>query len=340
MSDIYFDKAYGRLYEKADEGKLRTFTYDSDEGTVVYRFIQREVPLKIDHAPYYDILTPYGYSGPLMTSVHAGKDRKRLAGGFDEAFQAYCDKERIVSEFIRFHPLAENADDFQSVYELEHARDTVATNLRDYADPFQAEFSSSTRNNVRRAFKKGVTYHVVERPADLEAFKAVYRHTMERTNAAAYYFFDDAYFAGLLAMYRDQLAVVEVRHAGELLGASLVLLSGTWIHWHLSGTYQHTQQFAPDYVKAYAITEWGKANGYDFIHHGGGRTASKDDKLYKFKKQFGKNTSFPYYFAKKLRNPALFDALCRQTNSRQDTDFFPPYAKKAKYVGEEKTLKV
>lgn len=61
--------------------------------------------------------------------------------GFEKAFGEYCQENQVVSEFVRFHPLVENAMDFQSCCEVAHSRNTVGTDLEAYQDPFMDEFS-------------------------------------------------------------------------------------------------------------------------------------------------------------------------------------------------------
>lgn len=68
-------------------------------------------------------------------------------------FTKYCIDNYIVSEFIRFHPIFENALDFKGIYDVAYSRHTVGTNLKDYDDPVQAEFSKSLRREIRKAEK-------------------------------------------------------------------------------------------------------------------------------------------------------------------------------------------
>src|SRR5699024_9784923 len=113
---------------------------------------------------------------------------------FEIEFQKYCNENNIVSEFIRFHPIVENAKDFQVCYEVSHIRNTVGTNLNDYDDPFQAEFSKSCRKNIRRALRDGISYKITKSPSDVSKFKEFYYSTMDRNNATEYYYFNDDYF--------------------------------------------------------------------------------------------------------------------------------------------------
>ena len=113
--DIYFQTEFGKLYENSELGKMQKFELDTDEGKILHLFIMRKIPNDSKNE-YYDIRTPYGYGGPLITTV--GDDKSKLIKHFHKAFKEYCFENNIVSEFIRFHPIAGNALDFSRIYDI------------------------------------------------------------------------------------------------------------------------------------------------------------------------------------------------------------------------------
>lgn len=324
MLDIYFDENYGRLYEKVELGKSHEFIYESQYGKIYHTFIKREIPLKIDNTVYYDLVTPYGYGGPVLTEVADGK-KDLLLKEFEEEFTKYCNENKIVSEFVRFHPIFNNSDDFESVYNISYIRDTVGTDLLTYDDPFQSEFSKSCRKNVRKALRNGVTYKVTKNPSDISNFKEIYYSTMDRNNASDYYYFDDDYFSKCLELFPENLLTVEAIYKDTTIAMGFYFVYNKIIHIHLSGTLSEYLPLSPAYILRYAVTLWGKENGYELIHHGGGRTNASDDGLYLFKKQFGKNTSFEFKVGKKVWNNEVYERLCEINNVGMSTDFFPAY---------------
>ncbi|MGB6409124.1 MAG: GNAT family N-acetyltransferase, partial [Planococcus donghaensis] len=56
-----------------------------------------------------------------------------------------------------------------------------------------------------------------------------------------------------------------------------------------------------------------------------GITGRLDDPLYLFKKQFGKNTEFPFYVSNKIWNPKVYDALCEAVGVDKVGASFPAY---------------
>ena len=76
----------------------------------------------------------------------------------------------VVSEFVRFHPIVDNARWFGSCYDVSFVRYTVGTDLERSEDPLM-EFSKSCRSRIRKALREGVTYRITVEPNNLDSFK-------------------------------------------------------------------------------------------------------------------------------------------------------------------------
>lgn len=321
--DIYFDKNYGKLYEKMEHGMLRIFVHKSEYGQVSSQFIMREIPASINGTQYYDLATPYGYGGPIILECNGNKEK--LIKGFEKEFEDYCLEHNIVSEFIRFHPIMGNALDFKEMYEVTWDRHTAGTNLELAENPVLAEFSKSCRKNIRQAFHKGITYRITKAPDNLHNFKEIYYSTMKRNEAEAFYYFDDSYFEQCIALYREHILLVEAVYGGKVIAAGFYFVWRDMIHIHLSGTLSEYLYLSPAYILRYAVTVWGKEHGYRFIHHGGGTGRGDDNSLYRFKKQFGKNTELDFYIGKKIWNRKVYGQLCNMAGDSKNTGYFPAY---------------
>lgn len=322
--DIYFDKNYGKLYEKAESGTAVCWQYDGPEGRVNHQFLLREIPIAADDGSWYDIVTPYGYGGPLIESVADGSSREMLVSSFEQSFSDYCIKNRIVSEFVRFHPLVNNAEDFSSIYNAQCLRHTLGTDLT-LDDPVAEEFSKGCRKNIRRAINKGISWRVTPQPECIEVFKEIYYSTMDRNHASEYYYFDDTYFAHCLDWFRTNLLLVEAIFEEKTIAAGVYFIYDNTLHIHLSGTLSEYLHLSPAYVLRYAATLWGKENGYKCIHHGGGRSNAPDDNLFLFKKQFAQKTEFPFFVGRKIWNQSVYDKLIALSGKDPNTEFFPAY---------------
>lgn len=217
LPDIYFDKNYGKLYENMEHGVAEVFHFQNEHGEILHQFIKRKIPVSVDSRVLYDLVTPYGYGGPLI--VNCDENREALVQEFYKDFSEYCRQNDIVSEFVRFHPVIKNALDFSNIYEAVFDRHTVGTDLKNYT--IEEEFSKSARKSIRQALKKGVTYSVKVNPESLEEFKKIYRSTMDRNEASAYYYFDDEYFKHCLMTYRKNILLVEAYWEGKTIAAGL-----------------------------------------------------------------------------------------------------------------------
>lgn len=324
--DIYFEKKYGKTYEDIENGKVKIFAYKDKNGKITNQFILRKIPIKLDGKTYFDIVTPYGYGGPIIEECVEGKEQC-LVEAYIKNFEKYCYKNKIISEFVRFHPLVNNADDFSKHYNAEHIRNTLGTNLKDFEEPIKEEFSKSCRKNIRQALNKGVTYKITEAPSDIHDFKKIYYSTMDRNKATDYYYFGDKYFNQILKYFKKNILLVEAIYEEKTIACGLYFIYNKTIHIHLSGTLNEYLFLSPAYILRYAVTLWGKENGYEVIHHGGGRSNSEEDSLYKFKKQFAQHTKFEFYIGKKIWNQEIYEELCKAKKVEENETFFPAYRK-------------
>lgn len=334
VKDIYFSKEYGKLYEKMENGKCVSFTLFHELGSVHHVFLKREIPIDVPGAgPYYDLITPYGYGGPIIEAEDE-RGKKELAHLFYREFRKYCQAENIVSEFIRFHPILKNAADFKGWYAIDFMRNTIQTRLDKTEDPLMSEYSPSVRRLIRKALEQGLEYNVSVNPRSLDRFKDLYFQTMNRNKADEYYYFDDEYFEQCLRLLGRQLVVVEVIWRGDVIAMSLNFVSNGIIHVHLTGSLeQHHHLHAPNMLQ-YALLCWGIENEIKLIHHGGGRTNDPDDKLYLYKKKYGRAQELEFHVGKKIWDPEIYRLLCRESGIGENHSFFPAYRKGLKIKGE------
>ena len=322
--DIYFLEEYGKLYEKAEKGVCEKYVFESSIGRIENLFIRRIIPDIVDGIQYFDIITPYGYGGPRIVKCDEGR-REDLVQDYFKDFFDYCKKNKIVSEFIRFHPIINNAKDFFQVYKPEFNRKTVGISLL-YDDPVKTEFSKSRRKQIGKSLRAGVTCQVNEQSKNLEIFKKIYYETMDRNNAKEYYYFDDEYFDQCSKLLKSHFLVAEAKYEGVTIAVGLYFIYGKFMHAHLSGTLNDYLHLSPAGVIKHALTLWGKENGYELIHQGAGVSTSSDDPLFFFKKSFGANTEFDFYISKYVWNKEVYEKLCIIKGIANGAKgFFPAY---------------
>ena len=316
--DIYFDDNFGKLYECIEHGKAVVYNFSCEYGKIKHQFIRRS----IDDV-YSDLVTPYGYGGPLILEA---SDREKLLTAFAENFKQYCLENNIVSEFVRFHPLINNALDFTQIYNCELIRHTLGTDLTAHDDPTQGAFSKSCRKNIKKALKNGVSFVVTPQPQNLDRFIDIYYATMDRNTASDYYYFPKTYFEDCLKWFQKDLLLIEAVYEEQTIAAGMYFARDGVVHIHLSGTLSEFLYLSPAYILRYAAVLWAKEHHFRIVYHGGGKSNSPEDSLYLFKRQFS-DKEYDFYVGKKIWNQSVYDQLCAEKNIDSNSDFFPAYRK-------------
>lgn len=319
--DIYFSPAYGLASQPIDGGESRCFRYQDENGVISHLYVLRKIPEDLTGGEaYYDLSTPYGYGGPIVLSCTG--DRQTLIQGFGQAFADQCRQDRVVSEFVRFHPLERNVDDFGDLYQAQFLRHTVATRV-DGEDP-ALEFSKHTRKNIRRIHTEDLRPVVTNSPDNLDTFKEIYYDTMDRDQATDFYYFGDAYFDSLLDQLRGQVSTLAIYKEDLCIACGLYFHYGPYAHAHLSGTRKGYLQYSPAYLLKYYGVYWAKDQGCTWFHYGGGTTNDPEDPLYSFKRKFSKSPPFDFHIGRRIYLPEVYDQLVARAGA-EDAAFFPAY---------------
>lgn len=320
--DIYFEPDYARLYE-TENCEAVEYRFECENGVISNLFMKRKINIPLsDGVQYYDIETPYGYGGPVICSA---TDKNKLIAAYMADFQMYAKRENIIAEFVRFHPIVGNGVDFKDAYDSIFDRQTVGTNLT-YADVIGTEFSKHKRKDIRRILKNPeIRYEVDENPESLDSFMEIYYSTMDRDGADDYYYFEKTYFREMLEKFKGHIITGKVFLGERLIAMGVYFRYGKYLHAHLSGTLSEYLMYSPAYILKYALALYGHDNGYEVIHYGGGSSKSPENGLYKFKQEFGKNTQFDFYIAKKVWNEGVYQQMCEQIGADTKTEFFPAY---------------
>ena len=326
--DIYFEPAYAKLYE-TDDAEAKEYRFENPDGIITNLFLKRRINLLPEEGGrYYDLITPYGYGGPVIRMLHDPAKKEALIAAYMEDFGQYALKENIVSEFVRFHPIIGNGKDFRDAYASIYDRKTVGTNLT-YEDVIRTEFSKHKRKDIKKILSDGrIRYRIDEDPETLDDFIEIYYSTMDRDGAGDYYYFGKDYFDGLLKAFPKNIITGKVTFEDKLIAMGVYFRYGRFMHAHLSGTLTEYLEYSPAYILKYALALYGHEKGYEVIHYGGGSSNDPENGLYKFKRDFGKNTQFDFYIAKKIWNPEVYEKMCAAAGISADTDFFPAYRKK------------
>ncbi len=325
VPDIYFRPEYGKLYERHEGGKLETFEHVTGGGRIYHQFIRRPLDAFDGFGDWSDIITPYGYGGPICLGI-PDEDKPSAVAAFSAAFNEYCRDTKTVSAFIRFHPILNNADDFKGAFDrVEPIRSTIAIDLS--TDIMYEEFDTSLRRVYRNADIKGITIEHDKNFDTMPYFEKLYYELMTRKAASDFYFFPDDYFTAIQSL-GDNVELVNAVYNGEIISSVMFLKYGEFIHMHFSASSLTGYKLHGAEILKVTRTLEAKEQGYKWAHLGGGVTNDPNDSLFRFKRRFSNGPAFTYYIGKSIYDTRAYNALCTQNDQRRpstDDDFFPQY---------------
>jgi GNAT acetyltransferase-like protein len=295
VTDVY----YARGYVAASAALIGAEPLLLRHGGVFFACLLRSDPL--------DVVTPYGYGGP--------------AGGpldeFPAAYEAWCARRGVVSSFAVFHPLLRNGC---APFRRTPLAGTVAWDLRGDGD-LVAGMHKHHRRLVRRARAAGYDVTVAPPAADLGDFVPLYERTMRRADAAPFYLFPPGYWE---ALARDvPLVRVDVRAGGEPIAAVLGMGEPPWLHYHLGAAADAARGTGASHLALLALAEWGRANGYETLHLGGG-VGGRADSLLEYKLRFAPDGLVASEIGKAVHDEAAYLRLSG-TGAVDWDGFFPAY---------------
>ncbi|MFM8432684.1 MAG: GNAT family N-acetyltransferase [Bacteroidota bacterium] len=302
LQDIHLTARYHQLYERNGDGQARLFVFKSNEETYCMPFLIRPIDGLNGIEGSYDSESAYGYSGPVSTTAESG-----FLKAADETFREYCNSVKLVTEFVRFHPLLDNQRFVPegSGMQVIRLRDYVTVDLSCGLNERMDRYSAQNRNKIRKAEKAGV--HVVEDPstAQFATFIDIYVENMRQLHASRMYFFSDAYFHELRSLIkRDGVLLLALGPEG-ILGAAVFLASGSYSHYFLSSVTANGRQLGVGNLLLHEGINWAADRGARIMHLGGGLTADPADPLLTFKLNFSK-TTVPFFIGKRIHDETAY----------------------------------
>ncbi len=322
LHDVYHLSGYVKAFQLHGDGQPLLFYYEDELVRGINVVMKRDIaddPFfsdKIDHDLYFDFITPYGYGGWL---VEGAVNKEKLFAEYEK----WCRLHNVVSEFVRYHPMLNNAEDTQSYYDVVILGNTVAMDLSS-PETIWNNLTSKNRNMVRKAQKSGVEIYRGQFPSIYKTFKGIYDLTMDSDNATDYYYFKDEFYNSIRNDLANGAEVFWAELDGKIIAASIMIFANGYMNYHLSGSLREYQSLAATNLLIYKAALWGCHNGYRSLHLGGG-VGSKEDGLYKFKSSFNRGRTYQFAIGKKIYMRDVYDALVSQKVVSEGDSFFPLY---------------
>lgn len=321
--DVYYLSGYVKAFALHGDGEPLLFFYEDGALRAVNAVMRRDIARdprfagKLGEGELFDFATPYGYGGWLL---EGDGDTAPLWAAYGD----WCAKHRVVSEFVRFHPVLANHVFASGAYEVVPLGETVAVDLSS-PEGIWVNLHSKNRNSIRKAQKNGVRIYSGRSGELYEAFRGVYNATMDKDHADAYYYFPPEFYESLLNDLPHNAQVFYAKTAdGAIAAASVMLAANGRMSYHLSGSVREYLSLAPGNLLLYEAALWGCANGCKTLHLGGG-VGSGEDALLKFKKAFYRGELRRFHIGRKIFLPERYDALCALRGDLPESGFFPRY---------------
>ncbi len=336
--DVFFHPDYVRLFESLSGDIAQAFVFGDDLDYVIYPFFLRRVndlpfyqaqPLAGDTV-YYDIVSPYGYSGPLARASQPEREQA-LWRDFLTAFHAYCQEARIVCEFARLNPFVANHEPLQALTDgVTAASSIVCVDLAQSPEEIWQGLNRGNRSNIHKARQRGVTIRMGAEAGWIDRFYALYVETMRRNDASQWYYFSPAFFADTFAGLRDKVTLLSAWYEGEMIAAASFLHDGEVVHYFLGGSASERLELRPNNLLMYEAICWARTQGYRWFNLGGGYHPG--DSLSRFKAGFSE-LSMTFYTYRAVHDAALYAELnarhqaYRQAMGQPEGDgrYFPQY---------------
>lgn len=322
--DVYYLSGYVKAFHLHGDGEPLLFHYEGENVRGINAVMKRDIARDphfaggLPEGVYFDFATPYGYGGWL---IEGEGNRAPLFAAYED----WCRKAGVVSEFVRFHPVLGNHEAVREGYEVIGLGGTVALDLSS-PETVWANLTSKNRNMIRKAQKSGLRVYNGRFPAIYETFREIYNATMDKDRAEEYYYFGPAFYGSVLNDLPHNAQVFYAQtEDGSVAAASIMLSANGRMNYHLSGSRRELQHLAPTNLLLYEAALWGCANGCKTLHLGGG-VGSGEDGLYKFKKAFYRGELRRFHIGRKIFLPEDYETLVSmRTDIPENSGFFPCY---------------
>jgi len=328
--DAHASYGYCSLYYHQGDGIPHLFHFWKSSGQrIAYPFLVREIQLPsfVQEDELYDIITPYGFGGPLVDFPD-----EDLLREFRQAFEDYCQEHKLISEFIRFNPMLTNHRFLEAFMDVVCHRESVYMDLTRDGEEMNKFIHHNHLRNIAKGKRNGLDFAVFEGEEALSYvrdFYRLYKETMDKVHAAPYYYFSEEFVKLLLTGMKGNSLLAAVFHQGEMIAACLSIYDGGIIHYHMGASRKDKLQLGSNPYLFYHLALWGRDRGFTRLHLGAGHEGR--DSLFQFKHRFNLGGTVGFYIGKKIHNRKLYDQLCnhwKKLNGIDLGDFFPGYRSK------------
>lgn len=279
--------------------------------------------------PVWDVVSPYGYPGLLLSEPARRSPRfaREAVCRLSETLRA----RGVCSAFFRMHPLlgAGVPALFPEGF-FTPGGETVAMDLTLDDRQLWKAVREGHQWTIKKCMRLGFTPRMVPLRDHVDRVMEIYRDTMDRVQARESYYFGREYFARLAAM-PERVHCCLVDWQGRTAAACIFFECGGIVQAHLGGTRSEFLSRSPFHLLLYFAAEWARARGNRYLHLGGG-VGGSSDRLLQFKRGFSP-LRFPFWTLRLVTDPNAYRELTMRRARAADVPleemagagFFPAY---------------
>jgi RimJ/RimL family protein N-acetyltransferase len=290
--DVYFTYEYGQACEYSDNATWECCIYKD----LIYVYLKREYI--IENKKYYDLITPYGYSGYYYKNESTFSE-------FIPIFRKVAKNKNYIVEILRQNPYIGVIihNNIMCNYDILKDKYIYSIEIDNY-DTYYNSLKRNIKNKFRKAKKIGLLFdYRTIKEGDLNEtsiFRKLYTNTMNKVNSIKYYYFNDKYFEKLEKL--NSILIYIKNKDNEIIGSSILILFNEYIHYHLSCN-NNSESCITDFLLLNVIKIFGVNKkvilGGGIIH---------DDSLSKFKEKLSTH-KYKYAIYKNVLNAYIYNKI-------------------------------
>ncbi|MGI8962664.1 MAG: GNAT family N-acetyltransferase [Bryobacteraceae bacterium] len=317
----FFQTAKYHAFSAAGNGEAWLVLYGNRDKFVAWPYLLQPISSEAGlGAQFRDVTSVYGYSGPVV--YNCAEDETFRLRAWEACVEAWR-TQTVVSVFTRFNPILGNQAWLQPEWMtpgvLGHTYKegkTVTIDLSKPPDEIWSDYQRKLRQHLRRV-EREQEFTTVYDPGweHFDEFISMYHATLQRNNAAPFYFFSRDYFVGLKEALGAHGSLFLCMWDGSVGAALLLIEYNGIVSVHLAASDDRCSALSPNKWLFHKAQLWARARGNNFLHIGGGRGSRDDDPLFRFKAMFS-GTHLPFYTGRWVLNAEAYEFLSAERRKR------------------------
>ncbi len=300
--DVYFRPDYHELHVVNGDGDGVCHVFREDDKILMVPGLR----IRIDSSAC-DLQTCNGYGGPIASE-------NCDTGFLEHAWGLWRERsadDGVIAGFFRLHPLINNDRWLPHGAVVRPDRQTVYVDLGEGINMAWQKADGRHRNRVRKSRACNCS---IEWNSELawDSFPAHYAEAMDRLGAPAQLRFSSHYFQRLRHLKGAHIAAIW--SSDRLAAAAIYLFGEKWGHYHLGARIDDGESFLMNALFQAGL-ETAEKMQLSGLHFGGGRSASPEDTLLRFKRRLG-GQQRTFQVALVIADNERFDSICSKWRTR------------------------